>query len=232
MIRRSWVLMAATALVAMAATTAHAAAVPLTSRTLFATKSVADALPAQLVYDSFTSASPVALNSRNADTGQPWTMLQGALQVNGGYLRCTTCGGGNYSAAVADADLARVTASVEVRSAFGSGAGGLVLNATATGSQAYALWYDAGVVTLLRFVAGTATFVATANVATPPNNVDVPLSATFNGTSYTVSFNGTQVLTYTMPVADRATFGVSTYFGLVVYDDANIVRLDDFRVTK
>jgi hypothetical protein len=223
--------MAVAALVAAAATTAHAAKLPVSSRTLFAMNSSADAMPGQLGYDAFTSATPVVLNGHLANTGQPWTLMTGTLQVSGGLLQCTTCAG-SYSAAIIDADLASVTATVNVRSAAGSGAGGLILNANATGSQSYGVSYGSGTVTLARFNAGTMTVAATRSVAVPPNNVNVPLVAVFDGTTYTVSFNGAPVMTYPLPAADQSSLGSNTYFGVVIINDANVVRLDDFGVKR
>jgi hypothetical protein len=233
--RRLWVLLAAVVLLATAATatTAYAAKITLTSKSLLGIKASANTLPAQLVYDSFTNAGTPVINTRNANTGQPWNLLIGTLRLNGaGYLQCTTCTGGNYSAAIIDSDLAKATATVDVRSGTGSGPAGLILNANANGTQAYAVWYVSGAVTLLRYDSGTVTYAPVQTVAVPPNNTDVPLSATFNGTTYTVSFNSLVVMTYTLPTADQTIFGSNTYFGVLIYNDNNIVRLDDFEVKQ
>jgi hypothetical protein len=233
--RRLWVLLAAVVLVATAATatTAYAAKITLTSKTLLAIKSSASALPAQLVFDSFTSTPAVNLSGHNANTGQPWTVLQGSLQLSANYLQCTTgCAAANYGAALIDADKAQVTATVNVRSATGSGSAGLILNANQIATQAYAVWYSSGAVTLLRYDAGSVTYAPVQTVSVPANNTDVPLSATFNGTTYVVSFNGLVVMTYAMPTADQAIFGANTYFGVVIYNDPNIVKLDDFEVKQ
>lgn len=233
MFRRCWVLLAAVALVATAATTAYAATAPLTSKSLLGIKSSANALPAQLVYDSFTSTPAVNLSSHIANTGQPWNVLQGSLQLSANYLQCTTgCAAGNYGAAIIDADMAKVTATVKVRSATGSGAAGIILNANQSATQAYAVWYSSGSVTLLRYDSGNVTYAPVQTVSVPPNNTDVPLSAKFNGTTYVVSFNGLVVMTYTLPTADQAIFGANTYFGVVIYNDPNIVKLDDFEVKQ
>ena len=237
MLRRLWVLLAAVVLVATAATatTAYAAKITLTSKTLLGIKSSANALPQQLVYDPFTStATAVNLGTPHlASTGQRWTVLQGALQMRNGYLQCTTgCAATNYGAAIIDADLARVTATVDVRSATGSGAAGLILNANQAATQAYAVWYDSGFVTLLRYDSGNVTYAPVMTVAVPPNNTDVPLSAVFNGTRYAVSFNSIIVMNYTLPALDVPIFAGNTYFGVVIYDDPNIVKMDDFEVKQ
>ena len=237
MLRRLWVLLAAVVLVATAATatTAYAAKITLTSKSLLGVKSAANALPQQLVYDPFNSTTTaVNLGTPHlASTGQPWVVLQGALQMRNGYLQCTTgCATANYGAALIDADMARVTATVDVRSATGSGAAGLILNANQIATQAYAVWYDGGFVTLLRYDSGNVTYAPVRTVAVPPNNTDVPLSAVFNGTSYTVSFNSIVVMTYALPALDVPIFAGNTYFGVVIYDDPNIVKMDDFEVKQ
>ncbi len=237
MFRRRWVLLAVVVLLATAATatTAYAAKLTLTSKTLLGIKSSANALPAQLVYDSFTGATRVNLSAPHvANTGQTWRVLQGTMQLSGaGYLQCTTgCANNNYGAAIINAEKARATATVDVRSATGSGPAGLILNANNSATQAYAVWYDAGQVTLLRYDSGNVTYAPVQSVAVPPNNTDVPLSAVFNGTTYAVYFNGINVMNYTLPTADKALFGSNTYFGVVIYDDNNIVRLDDFEVKQ
>jgi hypothetical protein len=233
MFRRCWVLLAAVALVATAATTAYAATAPLTSKSLLGFKSSANALPAQLVFDTFTSTPAINLSSHIANTGQPWNVLQGSLQLSANYLQCTTgCATANYGAALVDADMSKVTATVKVRSTTGSGSAGLILNANQIATQAYAVWYNAGAVTLLRYDAGSVTYAPVQTVSVPANNTDVPLSATFNGTTYVVSFNGLVVMTYAMPTADQAIFGANTYFGVVIYNDANSVKLDDFEVKQ
>jgi hypothetical protein len=235
-LRRRWVLLAAVVLLATAATatTAYAAKITLTSKTLLGIKSSANALPAQLVYDSFTGGTRVGVSTRPADTGQSWRLLQGTMELTGGgYLQCTTgCATNNYGAMIINAEKARVTATVDVRSATGSGPAGLILNANSIATQAYAVWYDAGQVTLLRYDSGSVTYAPIQTVAVPPNNTDVPLSAVFNGTSYAVYFNGINVMNYTLPTADQAIFGSNTYFGIVIYNDNNIVRLDDFEVKQ
>lgn len=238
MLRRRWVLLAAVALLATAATTAHAAKLTVTSKSLYGMKSSANALPAQLVYDSFTNGGTPIINTRPANTGQTWKLLLGTLRltgsapVTGGYLQCTTCANGAYSAAIIDANLAKVTASVDVRSANGSGAAGLVLNVNAAGTQAFAVWYDSGAVTLLRYDIGNVTFAPVQTVAVPPNNTDVPLSVTFNGSSYSVSFNSQVVMTYNLVAADQTLFGGNTNFGVVIFDDPGTVRMDDFEVKQ
>lgn len=236
MLRRLWVLLAAVALLATAATatTAYAAKITLTSKTLLGIKASANALPQQLVYDSFTNATRVTMNTRPANTGQSWRLLQGTMQLSGaGYLQCTTgCATNNYGAAIINAEMAKVTATVDVRSATGSGPAGLIMNANSIATQAYAVWYDVGQVTLLRYDAGTVTYAPVQTVSVPANNTDVPLSVVFNGTTYAVSFNSINVMTYTLPAADQAIFGSNTYFGVVIYNDANVVRLDDFEVKQ
>jgi hypothetical protein len=235
--RRRWVLLAAVVLLATAATatTAYAAKITLTSKSLLGIKAAANALPQQLISDPFNSTN-TAINLSTphvATTGQPWTVLQGALQLRNGYLQCTTgCATANYGAAIINADLAKVTATVDVRSATGSGAAGLILNANQSATQAYAVWYDGGAVTLLRYDSGNVTYAPVRTVAVPPNNTDVPLSAVFNGTSYVVSFNSIVVMTYALPALDVPIFGANTYFGVVIYDDPNIVKMDDFEVKQ
>lgn len=228
--------MAAVVLLATAATAtnAYAAKITLTSKTLLGIKSAANALPAQLVYDSFTGTTKVNINTRAADTGQSWRLLQATMQLSGGgYLQCTTgCATNNYGAAIINAEMAKVTATVDVRSATGSGPAGLIMNANSIATQAYAVWYDAGQVTLLRYDSGTVTYAPVQTVSVPPNNTDVPLSVVFNGTTYAVSFNSINVMNYTLPTADQAIFGSNTYFGVVIYNDANVVRLDDFVVKQ
>jgi hypothetical protein len=235
-LRRWWVLLAAVVLLATAATAtnAYAAKITLTSKTLLGIKSAANALPAQLVYDSFTGTTKVNINTRAADTGQSWRLLQATMQLSGGgYLQCTTgCATNNYGAAIINAEMAKVTATVDVRSATGSGPAGLIMNANSIATQAYAVWYDAGQVTLLRYDSGTVTYAPVQTVSVPPNNTDVPLSVVFNGTTYAVSFNSINVMNYTLPTADQAIFGSNTYFGVVIYNDANVVRLDDFVVKQ
>jgi hypothetical protein len=235
-LRRWWVLLAAVVLLATAATAtnAYAAKITLTSKTLLGMKSSANALPAQLVYDSFTGTTMVNINTRAADTGQSWRLLQATMQLSGGgYLQCTTgCATNNYGAAIINAEMSKVTATVDVRSATGSGPAGLIMNANSIATQAYAVWYDAGQVTLLRYDSGTVTYAPVQTVSVPPNNTDVPLSVVFNGTTYAVSFNSVNVMNYTLPTADQAIFGSNTYFGVVIYNDANVVRLDDFVVKQ
>jgi hypothetical protein len=58
------------------------------------------------------------------------------------------------------------------------------------------------------------------------------LVAVFDGTTYTVSFNGAPVMTYPLPAADQSSLGSNTYFGVVIINDANVVRLDDFGVKR
>jgi hypothetical protein len=232
-LRRLWVLLAAVVLLATAATatTAYAAKITLTSKSLYAMKASASPMPFQLVSDAF----PVngTLVGKSAFNGQPWSVVQGTLMVTNGRLQCTTCANGNYGAALVHADLAQVTASLTIRSNTGTGnmAGGIVMNANAAGTQAFAVWYDAGQVQLLRYVNGVATFVAAQNVAPPTNNLDVPLKVTYNAGTYTITFNGA-TLSYTLTAADQVTFGANTYFGIVIYDDPNVVGLDSFLVTQ
>jgi hypothetical protein len=232
-LRRLWFLLAAVVLLATAATatTAYAAKITLTSKSLFAMKSPAAAMPFQLVSDAF----PVngTLVGKSALEGQPWSVVQGTLLVTNGRLQCTTCSNGNYGAALVDADMAQVTATLTIRSnsVAGSGAGGIVMNANAIGTQAFAVWYDAGQVQLLRYVNGVATFVAAVNVTVPTNNIDVPLKVTYNAGTYTITFNGAS-LSYTLNAADQVTFGANTYFGIVIYDDPNVLGLDNLLVTQ
>ena len=231
---RRLVLLAAVALVAAAATTAHAAKITLSSKTLFAMKSSADAMPAQLAFDSFTSASAVTLDGRLADTGQAWDVTLGTLQVTGGRLRCTTCSGGNYGAAMLDADMAQVTASVDLRqmSAGTTGNAGLVMNANATGTQGIVIWWGAGVIRIFRYTGGGLAQLAQANTGNLSTTADVPLVATYSAGKYTVSFNGTVTLVYTLSAADQTTFGANTQFGVVINDDPDRIRLDDFEVKR
>lgn len=235
MLRRRWVLLAATALVAVAATTAHAAMLPLTSRTLFGVKASADAMPALLVTDPFTNPTAVNLDNRPASTGQPWDVVLGTLQVTGTQLRCTNCAGGNYGAALIDGDLSQVTATVDLRrigTGGAPGAAGLVMNANSTGTQAIVVWWDTSVVRLFRYVGGGLTQLAQANSAGISTTVDTPLVVTYGAGTYSVSFSGVPLITNTLSAADQTTFGSNTYFGVVFNDDADLIRLDDFEVRR
>jgi hypothetical protein len=235
MLRRRWVLLAATALVAVAATTAHAAILPLTSRTLYGLKSSADAMPALLVTDPFTNPTAVNLDNRPASTGQLWDVALGTLQVTGTQLRCTNCAGGNYGAAFVDADLPQVTATVSLRrngTTGTPGAAGLVMNANVTGTQAIVVWWDTSVVTLFRYVGGGLTQLAQANSAGISSTADRPLVVTYSAGTYSVSFNGVPLFTNTLSAADQTTFGANTYFGVVFNDDPDLIRLDNCEVKR
>jgi hypothetical protein len=225
---------AATALVAVAATTAHAATLPLTSKKLFATRMAADPLPNRLVYDQFTTTpltADVSIANRTANTGQTWSVVRGTLRANNGQVRCTTCNG-DWSAALIDADLSQVTASVTIRLAAQSGPVGLVLNADQNGTSAFAAWYDNGVVQLLRYVSGNVWFPVQQAVKSVPSNVDVPLVASYSNGTYTISLNGAAVVTYSLSAADQAAIAGNTYFGIVVYNENAASRLDEFQVTR
>jgi hypothetical protein len=229
--------LAAAALLAAAVTPAYAAKITLTSKTLFAMKASANALPAQLVYDTFTSAGAVTLNGRAADTtGQPWNVVFGTLQVTGGQLRCTNCSGGSYGAALIDGDMAQVTATVNLRqigtTGATPGAAGLVMNADAAGTQAIVVWWDASVVTLFRYVGGNLTQLAQANAAGISTTVDTPLVVTYTAGTYSVSFKAASLFSYTLSAADQTTFNADTYFGVAFNDDPDRIRLDNFEVKQ
>lgn len=220
--------MAAAALVAAAATVAHAAGLPLVSEQMYASARAANALPAQLANDDFNSGS-TSLSGRVALTGQPWGVVQGAFGITSGQLRCTTCN--SYGVGLVDTDLAQVTASVDVRVTNG-GASGLMMNADQNGAAGFAVWYDGGAVSVLRYTAGTTTLLAQATVAKPANNTLVPLVVTYQAGVYTVSFNGAVVLTYTLGSADRSVADAGTYFGVVMKDPVGSSRLDNFQVRQ
>jgi hypothetical protein len=232
-LRRSVVLLAAAALVATAATTAHAAAITLKPKTLFAMSASADAVPAQLVYDTFTGAA-VGLGTHKAVMGQPWTVVSGTLQMTGGQVRCTSCGAA-YGAAVIDGDMAQVTATVDLRltaTAGVPGQAGLVMNANATGTQEIAVSWDNGVVRLLKSSGGVVTQLAQANSAGLSTAADTALVATYNAGTYTVSFAGVGLITYPLSAPDLAMFGTNTYFGIGFSNDPDRIRLDNFEVKR
>jgi hypothetical protein len=233
-LRRRWVLLAAVALVAAAATTAHAATLTLTSKTLFAMTSPVNIPLVQLVYDTFTSASAVTLDGRAASTGQTWDVVNRSLQVTGTQVQCTDCNGGNLGFAVIDAGFSQVTASVDVqKNGTGtSGAAGLVLNATATGSQSIDVLWDNGFVRLYRYSGGTLTQLAQASAAAISTTVGMPLVVTYAADTYSVSFNGVSLFNYTLTVADQSTFGANTYFGVAFNADNDRTRLDNFGVQQ
>jgi hypothetical protein len=228
---RSWVLLAAAALVAAAATTAHAATLPLTAKKLYASARAADTLPNRLAYDQFTTATDVTLDNRLADTGQRWDVVRGTMRVSSGKARCTSCAG-DWTAALIDADLVQVSASVQIRVTGSSGPVGLVLNAAENASSAYAVWYDNGGVQLLRYVNGNVWFPVQQAVSPVPLNTDVPLTARYGNGTYTVSLNGATVFTYTLSASDQAAIANNTYFGVVVFNENAASRLDEFEVTR
>jgi hypothetical protein len=232
--RRRWVLLAAVALVAAAATTAHAATLTLTSKTLFAMTSPVNIPLVQLVYDTFTSGSAVTLDGRAASTGQTWDVVNRSLQVTGTQLQCTDCNGGNLGFAVVDAGFSQVTASVDIqKNGTGtSGAAGLVLNANATGSQSIDVLWDNGVVRLYRYSGGTLTQLAQASAAALSTTVGLPLLVTYTAGTYSVSFNGVALFNYTLTAADQTTFGANTYFGVAFNADNDRTRLDNFGVQQ
>jgi hypothetical protein len=236
-LRRRWVLLAAVALVAAAATTAHAANLALTGKTLFAMKSSADAVPAQLVYDTFTNTSSGTLNARLANTGQPWQVVLRTLRVTLTQARCSDCSG-SFGSAVIDADLAQVTATVQLRK-LGTGTpggAGLVLNANPTGTQAIVVLWDNGVVRLYRYTGGTLNQRASATAAAISTTVDTPLVVTHAAGSYSVSFNNVSLFSYTLTPGDLTalgpTFSANTYFGVGFRNDPDRIRLDNFEVKK
>jgi hypothetical protein len=212
---------------------AHAARVPLTSKTLFASKSTADALPSTLVQDAFTASNGTLLASRSATTGQPWNVVSATLSIDSNRLRCSTCSS-SYGAALVDGDLPVVNASVNLRLANSgtAGAAGIVLNATSTGSSAFVAWWDAGTVRLQKYSGGTFSTVASAAGGALSRTSDAALSVTATGTRYTVTFKGSTVITYTLSAADIATFGANTYFGVAFEGDPDVLRIDDFTVTR
>jgi hypothetical protein len=232
--RRRWVLLAAVALVAAAATTAHAAIVTSTSQTLFAMTSPVTISQVQLVSDPFTSAGVVTLDGRAASTGQLWTVVNRTLQVTGTQLQCSDCNGGNLGFALIDAGFAQVTATVEIqKNGTGtSGAAGLVLNANATGSQSIDVLWDNGVVKLYRYSGGSLTQLAQASAAAISTTVGMPLVVTYSAGTYSVSFNGVALFSYTLTGADQTTFGANTYFGVAFNADNDRTRLDNFAVQQ
>lgn len=234
MLRRRWVLLAAVALVAAAATTAHAATLTLTSKTLFAMTSPVNIPQVQLVYDPFTSAGVVTLDGRASSTGQTWDVVNRTLQVTGTQLQCSDCNGGNLGFAVIDAGFAQVTASVDIqKNGTGtSGAAGLVLNANATGSQSIDVLWDNGVVKLYKYGGGSLTQLAQASAAAISTTVGMPLVVTYSAGTYSVSFNGVALFSYTLTVADQTTFGANTYFGVAFNADNDRTRLDNFGVQQ
>jgi hypothetical protein len=233
-LRRRWVLLAAVALVAAAATTAHAATLTLTSKTLFAMTSPANILQVQLVYDPFTSAGVVTLDGRASSTGQTWDVVNRTLQVTGTQLQCSDCNGGNLGFAVIDAGFSQVTASVDIqKNGTGtSGAAGLVLNATATGSQSIDVLWDNGVVKLYKYSGGSLTQLAQTSAAAISTTVGMPLVVTYSAGTYSVSFNGVALFNYTLTVADQTTFGSNTSFGVAFNADNDRSRLDNFEVKQ
>jgi hypothetical protein len=226
--------LAAVALLAAAATTAHAATLPLTSKTLFAMTSPVNIPQVQLVYDPFTSGSPVTLDGRVASTGQTWDVVNRTLQVTGTQLQCTDCNGGNLGFAVVDAGFSQVTALVDVqKNGTGtSGAAGLVLNANATGAQSIDVLWDNGVVRLYRYSGGILTQLAQASAAALSTTVGMPLVVTFVAGTYSVSFDGAALFNYTLTAADQTTFGANTYFGVAFNADNDRTRLDNFGVQQ
>ena len=115
----------------------------------------ADAVPAQLVWDTFTGAT-VGLGAHKASKGQPWNVIMGTLQMTGGRVRCTSCSAAN-GAAVIDGDMAQVTATVNLAltaTAGTPGKAGLWMNADAFGTQAIVVWWDSGIVRLFRYTGG------------------------------------------------------------------------------
>jgi hypothetical protein len=233
-LRRRWVLLAAVALVAAAATTAHAATLTLSSKTLFAMTSPVSIPQVQLVYDTFTSGTAVTLDGRAASTGQTWDVVSRSLQVTGTQVQCTDCNGGNLGFAVINAGFAQVTASVDIqKNGTGtSGAAGLVLNATATGSQSIDVLWDNGVVRLYRYTGGTLTQLAQADAAALSTTVGLPLVVTYGAGTYSVSFDGVALFNYTLTVPDQTTFGTNTYFGVAFNADNDRTRLDNFGVQQ
>lgn len=228
MLGRRVVLVAVAALVAATATTAHAVSLSLSSATLYAMSGVADAMPAQLAYDDFNTGSTLA--GRTALAGQPWNVVQGTFGINGGQLRCTSCN--SYGVALVDADLAEVTASVDVRATNGAGTSGLMVNADETGSTGFAVWYDSGTVQVLRYSAGATTPLAQTVVPKPVNNTFATLIITYGVDVYTVSFNGATVLTHTLGPTDKAVADAGTYFGVIMYNPSGNARLDTFEVRR
>jgi hypothetical protein len=233
--RRLWVLLVAAALVAAATTTAHAAQLTLTSETLFATKSSANALPAQLVYDTFATIGTATLNTRPAPiNGQPWAVIRRTLQGATQQVQCFNCSA-SLGFAVIDADLPQVTATVQLRriGALTPGLAGLVMNANATGTQAIVVLWNNGVVRLYTYGGGnTLTQLAQGNSVGISTLFDTPLVVTYSAGTYSVSFNGSLVLTWTLTVAQQTTYGSNTYFGVAFRNDADRIRLDNFEVKQ
>jgi hypothetical protein len=193
-----------------------------------------DALPTQLVSDAFAGGT-ATLDGRVSTTGQPWDTVLGTLQVTGGQARCTTCSAGNYGAALIDADLAQVTASVDLRLTGGAGTpgtAGVVMNANQAGTQGIVVWWDANVVRLFRYSGGGLTQLAQGAAAGLSTGADRTLVVTYTAGTYAVSFNGASVFNVTLSAGDQATFGSNTYFGIVFQNDPDRIRLDDFQVTK
>jgi hypothetical protein len=188
----------------------------------------------QLVYDPFTSGSPVTLDGRVASTGQTWDVVNRTLQVTGTQLQCTDCNGGNLGFAVVDAGFSQVTALVDVqKNGTGtSGAAGLVLNANATGAQSIDVLWDNGVVRLYRYSGGILTQLAQASAAALSTTVGMPLVVTFVAGTYSVSFDGAALFNYTLTAADQTTFGANTYFGVAFNADNDRTRLDNFGVQQ
>ena len=225
--------MAAVALVATAASTAHAAAITLKPKSLFAMSAPADAVPAQLVNDTFTGAV-VALNAHTPVTGQPWNVLAGTLQVTTGRVRCSSCAASS-GAAIVDGDLAQVTATVGLRltaTAGTPGQAGLVMNANVSGTQEIVATWNNGIVRLLKSSSGVVTQLAQANSAGLSTTADTALTVTFNAGTYDVSFAGVSLITYALTAPDLATFATNTYFGVAFGNDPDRIRLDNFLVKR
>jgi hypothetical protein len=233
-LRRRWVLLAVAALVAAAVTTAHAAQLTLSNATLLAMKAPANALPAQLVYDTFTSVGAVTLNARPAPVnGQPWAVVLRTLRVNVTRAQCTNCSA-SFGLAVVDADLAQVTATVQLRdnNTGTPGSAGLVLNANAAGTQAIVVLWNNSVVRLYTYTGGTLTQLTSAASAGISTTVDRPLVVTYSAGTYSVSFNGAPPFTWTLTAPQQLTYGSNTYFGIGFRNANDGIRLDNFEVKQ
>jgi hypothetical protein len=235
-LRRSWFVLLALALVAMAGTTAHAAKLGgLTSKKLFAMKqSGIDALPDPLATESFNYATATNLSGTSAETGQPWILVgvNSSLQQQGNVLTCpSACANGGYAAGIVDADRAAVTAAVSIRLGQ-SGQVGLMMNADAGVTAAIGILYQANTVQVVRYTSAATSFGASQSTGNLGTTGTARLTVTYAAGTYTIKVNGATVTTYQLTAADAALFGANTYFGVVMYGTTSAAQLDAFAVTK
>jgi hypothetical protein len=236
MLRRRWILVAVIALVAVTATTAHAAKLGgtagFTSKKLFALSAGGqDALPFTLVRDSFTSASNAVLDLRATEgPGPVWHEVRGTLAIRNSALRSLGLNGAPYAAGVVEGFRSSATVTVGIR---GETNGGVLLNSDATARNAIGARWTGTDLQIVRLTNGlTSSPLSSVTVTGVSTSTFTTMTATSAGGTYTVSLPGATTLTYTLPAADQSTFAGRTLMGVAFWAPGGTNLLDDFLVTK